>query len=165
MEAEDARLAGYKVIGITPWEDASGGKAVICGDLAPMPNRPGMPNAPAGASPAAAQVPHPACSAEWTYAGEPGRFNLAAQYFDLQGGTAHFALSVNGLPTASWAADATLPSRRPNGDNSTRQTIPNIELNPGDVIRIDGTPDGGDPAALDYIEVLLDYSGPVRPHP
>jgi alpha-glucuronidase len=83
-----------------------------------------------------------------------GRFNLAAQYFDLQGGIAHFALSVNGLPAASWAADAMLPSRRPNGDNSTRKTIPNVELNPGDVIRIDGVPDGGDPAALDYIEML-----------
>ena len=32
LEAEDARLTGYKVIAITPWEDASGGKAVTCAE-------------------------------------------------------------------------------------------------------------------------------------
>jgi hypothetical protein len=41
---------------------------------------------------------------------------------------------------------------RPNGDNSTRRTIPNIDLNPGDILRVEGSPDGQDPAALDYIE-------------
>ena len=30
LEAEDARLTGYKVIDVNPWEDASGGKAVSC---------------------------------------------------------------------------------------------------------------------------------------
>jgi hypothetical protein len=28
-----------------------------------------------------------------------------------------------------------------------------VELKPGDVLRVDGTPDAGDPAALDYIEI------------
>lgn len=30
LEAEAARLTGYKIIAVTPWEDASGGKAVSC---------------------------------------------------------------------------------------------------------------------------------------
>ncbi len=136
LEAEDARLSGYKVIAVTPWEDASGGKAVACDQ-------------------SAAQNP---CSAEWTYSGPAGRFNIAVQYFDLQGGVAHFALDVNGKPVASWAADAALPSRRPDGDNSTRFTARGpggrgIELKPSDLLRVDGTPDGSDPAALDYIEI------------
>jgi alpha-glucuronidase len=130
LEAEDARLTGYKIIDVTPWEDASGGKAVSCGEAT--------------------------CAAEWTYAGPAGRFNIAVQYFDLQGGIAKFTLQVNNHPAANWSADATLPSRRPNGDNSTRQTIPAVDLKPGDTIRIEGTPDGQDPAALDYIEVLPD---------
>jgi alpha-glucuronidase len=46
------------------------------------------------------------------------------------------------------------------GDNSTRFTSGEIDLKPGDTIRIDGTPDGKDPAALDYIE-LLPASRPV----
>jgi hypothetical protein len=28
-----------------------------------------------------------------------------------------------------------------------------VELKPGDVLRVEGTPDGNDPAALDYVEV------------
>jgi alpha-glucuronidase len=131
LEAEDARLSGYKVIAVTPWEDASGGKAVTCDASA----------APKG------------CSAEWTYAGNAGRFDIVVQYFDLQGGVAHFALNVNGKSIATWAGDAKLPSRRPNGDNSTRFTARGVELKPGDVLRVDGTPDANDPAALDYIEI------------
>jgi len=51
------------------------------------------------------------------------------------------------------AADAVLPSRQPHGDNSTRHIARGVALKPGDVIRIEGTPNGLDVAALDYIEV------------
>jgi alpha-glucuronidase len=127
LEAEDARLTGYKVIDVTPWEDASGGKAVTC--------------------------PEKSCAAEWIWSGPEARYNITVQYFDLQGGAAKFTLLINGHAAAIWLAGAILPSTRPNGDNSTRHTIPNITLNPGDTIRIEGIPDGNDPAALDYIEV------------
>jgi len=137
LEAEDARLTGYKVIPITPWEDASGGKAITC-DASVAPN---------------------GCSAEWTYTGKAGRFNIAVQYFDLQPGIAHFTLDVDGIPSASWIASARLPSRRPDGDNSTRFTRPDVELKPGDVLRVEGMPDASDPAALDYIEIE-----PATPH-
>jgi len=46
-----------------------------------------------------------------------------------------------------------LPSRHPDGDNSTRFTRPDVDLKPGDVLRVDGIPDGSDLAALDYIEI------------
>ncbi len=103
------------------------------------------------------------CSAELTYNGRRGRFNIAVQYFDLQGGAAKFALTINGQPPnseASWSADATLPTPHPHGDNSTRHIVHNVALKPGDTIRIEGTPDGHDPAALDYIEIL-----PASPAP
>ncbi|HEX8810917.1 MAG TPA: glucosiduronase, partial [Terracidiphilus sp.] len=60
MEAEDAKLTGYAVVEVQPWEDASRGKAVSC--------------AVAGG-----------CSAEWTYSGAGGRYNTATEYFDLSG--------------------------------------------------------------------------------
>ncbi len=132
LEAEDARLDGYKVIDVTPWEDASRGKAVTCGE---------------------GSAQH-GCTAEWTYTGPAGRYNIAIQYFDLQGGAAQFTLEVGGQPVAAWVADANLPSKRPNGDNSTRYTAPCVQLKPGEVIRVEGTPDKDDPAALDYIETL-----------
>lgn len=139
LEAESARLTGYQVIDVKPWEDASGGKAVAC---------PG----PAGG---AAQA---SCTAEWNYTGKPGRYRVATQYFDLQGGNARFTFSVNGHLESTWVADAQLPSFRPNGDNSTRFTMPAIDLKAGDALRVEGTPEGRDPAALDYIE--LEPAGP-----
>lgn len=131
LEAEDAKLAGYQPIDVRPWEDASRGKAVSCDNAA----------APQG------------CTAEWTYKGAAGRFSIATQYFDLQGGTARFTLDVNGKPAASWSAGETLLSRRPHGDNSTRYTARGIQLKPGDVLRVTGIPEGNDKASLDYIEV------------
>lgn len=131
LEAEDAQLTGYQPVDVKPWEDASRGKAVSC-DQATNPN---------------------GCSAQWTYKGAPGRFSVATEYFDLQGGVAKFTLEVNGKPVASWSADGTFPSRRLHGDNSTRYKARNVQLKPGDILRVTGVPDGPDAASLDYIEV------------
>jgi alpha-glucuronidase len=130
MEAEDAKLTGYQPIDVNPWEDASNGKAVAC-DKTANPN---------------------GCSAQWTYKGPAGSFDIATQYFDLHG-VAQFTLEVNGKPVASWTADGTFPSRQPNGDNSTRYTARGVRLRPGDILRVTGVPDGVDAAALDYIEI------------
>ena len=166
LEAEDARLTGYKIIDITPWEDASGGKAVSCrNSTTPPAEGPALKGhafsrAEDGAKPARALAPEgtPTCTAEWTWTGPAGRYNIAVQYFDLQGGAARFTLLINNHPASTWLADANLPSTHPNGDNSTRRTIPNVALKPGDQIRVEAIPDGSDPAALDYIEIT-----PVTP--
>ncbi len=136
LEAEEARLSGYQIIAVTPWEDASRGKAVTCN----------------------ADEASRVCSATWTYSGPTGRFAIAVQYFDLPGGVARFTLDVNGRTVAAWAADAKLPSSRPDGDNSTRFTARGagnrgFALKPGDTLRVTGQPNGADPADLDYIEI------------
>ena len=38
--------------------------------------------------------------------------------------------------------------------SSTRRVISGVALRPGDEIRIEGKPDGGEAAALDYLEIL-----------
>jgi alpha-glucuronidase len=162
LEAEDARLTGYSVIAVTPWEDASGGKAVSCQGTTGQPSDPATHAAQDPPVTLSAER-SPTCSAEWTYSGLPGRFDIAVQYFDLQGGVAHFALDLNRRTVASWAADASLPSRRPNGDNSTRFTARDIDLKPGDVLSVEGTPDANDPAALDYIEIEPRLSAAATP--
>jgi len=128
-EAESMRLEGYQVIDVTPWEDASGSKAVTC--------------------PSSQQ----SCSASFTFEGKSGWYDIAVQYFDLRTGVAQFTLFVNQQPVDHWAADASLPSLRPNGDNSTRRTVTGVALRPGDQIRIQGEPSGGDPAAFDYVAI------------
>jgi alpha-glucuronidase len=147
LEAEDAKLTGYKVIEVQPWEDASGGKAVSCqGTTSVVPQ--------SASQTSRASAPEGSCTAEWTYNGKAGRFDVAVQYFDLQGGDAKFAFSVNGQERAQWVADAKLPSRAPHGDNSTRHTLRGVELKPGDVLQINGTPDKDDAGALDYLELM-----------
>jgi alpha-glucuronidase len=131
LEAEEAKLTGYTVVDVKPWEDASRGKAVTC-------------------------AVESGCTAEWTWTGAAGTYYLAAQYFDLAGGVAHFTILHNGQPLVSWKADAQLPTPRLHGDNSVRFTSPGMDLKPGDTITIEGVPDEGDPAALDYIEIIED---------
>lgn len=127
LEAEDAHLTGYQIIDVTPWEDASRGKAVSCSQSR--------------------------CAAEWVYQGSAGMYNVAIQYFDLPGGSATFTLMLNGKPLNTWTANAELPSRRPDGDNSTRRIVSGVELKPRDRLSVESAPDGSDPAALDYIEL------------
>ena len=159
LEAEDARLTGYKTIDVNPWEDASHGKAVSC-DIPRLADGPGSgpdfgraekdPHESWASEPARDQ----SCVADFSYTGQTGRFNIAVQYFDLQGGNAKFSAFINGQQIDAWTANDKFPSTRPNGDNSTRHILDKVALKPGDTIRIEGTPNSADPAALDYIELL-----------
>lgn len=47
-----------------------------------------------------------------------------------------------------------LPTRKLDGTSSSRRVIRGIELRRGDLIQIEGRADGGDTAALDYLEIL-----------
>jgi alpha-glucuronidase len=132
IEAESMRADGYAAVDVTPWETASGGKAVVCNRPAP-------------------------CTLT-TRLGQPaGSYTIAVQYFDLRTGAAKYELLLNAKPIAHWTADATLPpatiDKRLDGSTSTRFTVPNISLKPGDTLTLRGTPNEGEPAPVDYIEV------------
>lgn len=129
IEAESMKLDGYSAVPVTPWEDASGGKAVVC------------------------PTPQQSCTAEFMYNGTAETANLIIQYFDTNNGVAHFEAFLNRQQIDEWSAGDHLPAAIPNGDTSTRRTITGLALRHGDTIRIEGTPDGGDGAALDYIEI------------
>jgi alpha-glucuronidase len=129
FEAESMTLEGYTIRDITPPEDASGGKVVGC---------------PAGA---------PQCAATMKFNGAPGWYTLRAQYFDQANGVSHYRVFVNRQLVDEWSADLRLPTFRMDSSSSTRRTISGIALRPGDEIRIEGKPDGGEPAGLDYIEI------------
>ncbi len=126
-EAEDMRLEGYVPVAVTPWETASGGKAVVCHQRS--------------------------CSATITFARPGGWYDIAVQYFDLLEGASHFTVEVNGEAIDTWTANDTLPSQKLNGHTATRHTIRGVALRTGDRIRIVGLPDGEEPAPLDYLEI------------
>src|SRR5262249_30949267 len=127
IEAETMQLSGYSPVEVTPWETASGGRAVACN----------------GGSP---------CYASFTFYQAAGGYRIAVQYFDQNNGVSHYELLVNDHLIDSWAADDDLPSDKMNGHTSTRHTTMGVELQPGSVVKIVGHPDGGEPAPLDYVE-------------
>lgn len=127
VEAESMTLDGYQVTPVMPWEAASGGKAVAC--------------------------PATACTAAYRYEGPPGWHTLRIQYFDQNNGASRFELFVGNQKVDEWTAGDQLPTQKIDASSSTRRTVSGVALRRGDEIRIQGTPDGGEVAALDYIEI------------
>jgi alpha-glucuronidase len=127
VEAEAMQLTGYTIRDVTPWEAASGGKAVVC--------------------------PAQSCTAAFPYNGAPGWHTLRIRYFDQNNGVSRFRIFVNSQEVDEWTADEQLPSSKLDGTTATRRTITGINLRPGDTIRIEATPNGSELAALDFVEV------------
>jgi len=132
IEAEAMQLDRYVIEAVTPWETASGGQAVRC---------------PPGAT----------CAATTRFGGGPGTYDIVVQYFDENDGASSFSLVAGNRTNDRWVADSDFPSDAPNGHTSTRHILRRVTLAPGDVIRIEGTPDRGEGAVLDYIEVVPAY--------
>jgi alpha-glucuronidase len=128
FEAEALALEGYVAKDVTPWEAASGGKAIEC----------------------AAEK----CAASLRYEGKPGWYTARVQYFDQNDGASRFRLKVGNQTIDEWIADDHIPTKKVDGSSSSRRTVPGVALRPGDELRIEGLPDGAETAALDYIEIL-----------
>ena len=121
-------LNGYKVVDVKPWETASGEKAVSCGVAA--------------------------CTASMKYEGPAGWRTIHVRYFDQNNGAAKFRVQIGNQTVDEWTASFIVPSAKIDGSTSSRRILPEVLLKPGDEIRIEGTPDRGEVAALDYIEIL-----------
>jgi alpha-glucuronidase len=141
ITAAEMQLNGYTPVDVTPWETATDGKAYICKDRA--------------ACTATAHLNRPA-----------GLYDIAVEYFDYRQAASTFQLSLNQKAIGTWTADNTLPGQAPNGDTSTRYTLRGVALRPGDVLTIEGHPDGNEPAPIDYVEITPEAGGVVgNPHP
>ncbi len=127
IEAESMELKGYIPVSVTPWEDASGGKAIEC-------TLTGEP-----------------CTAQFRFKGATGRYEVDVQYFDQNNGVSKYRLSIGARLVDEWLADGSLPATRPNGDSSTRRVIHGVMLWPGNELRIEGFSDREERAPLDYV--------------
>jgi alpha-glucuronidase len=128
IEAEAMTLSGYTVTDVAPWEAASQGKAVLC------------------------KIDQ--CSATYEYKGAAGQRTIRIQYFDQNNGAAKYRVTVGGKLIDEFTANDRIPTAKLDGSSSTRRTIPNVALRPGDRIQITGIPDKQETAALDYIEIM-----------
>jgi len=129
VEAEAMKLIGYQVVDVTPWETASGGKAVECRNATER------------------------CMASFHYQGTAGWRDLNVQYFDQNNGVSLFRVYVGDQLVDEWVAGRHLPSRKPDGSSSTRRRVTGVALRPNDEIRIEGQADGEEYAPLDYVEI------------
>jgi alpha-glucuronidase len=127
VEAESMKLEGYEVKAVTPWEAASGGNVVECGGV------------------------H--CTASFRYQGVAGWSTIMVRYFDQNNGASHFRVRVGDQVIGEWAADDHLPTKKVDGTSSSLRELTGIALRKGDEITIEGIPDGGERAALDYVEI------------
>jgi alpha-glucuronidase len=127
LEAESATLNGYVVKDVTPWETASGDKAVEC--------------------------PTASCAATFRYGDGGGRRDITIRYFDVNTGAARFRVRVGDRALGEWTASDRIPTRRLDGSSSSRYVIRDVSLNAGDTIVVEGIPDGAETAALDYVEI------------
>ena len=128
IEAESASLVGYRVLSVTPFESASGEKAVEC---------------PAGGT----------CTATFKFNGQPGWYDVTVRYFDVNNGIARYRVRVSGQLVGEWTAADRVPSRRIDSGSSARRILEGVALRGGDEIQVEGVPEGGETAALDYIEI------------
>ena len=127
-EAERMELTGFAPVDVKPWEAASDSQAANC-----------------------ASVP---CSAKMRFDGAPGWYTMRVRYFDWNGGAARYRLQVNGQTVDEWTANDKLPAKKIDSSSSSRRTVTGIALRSGDEIRLEGTPDGTETAAFDYIEIV-----------
>ena len=111
-----------------PWEAASGGKAITCREKQ--------------------------CTASFRYEGPAGWRTLHVEYFDQNNGASRFRLWIGKQPVDEWIADGQFRTSKVDGSSSIRRTVSNFALRPGDEIRIEAIPYGGELAAVDYVEIL-----------
>lgn len=127
-EAEQIMLSGYRQADVHPWETASAGKAVVCESSS-------------------------SCAASLTFRGPAGWYDLSIGYFDPRQGIASYQLFRNDRKIDEWRGADDLPSNRLDGHTATRRRVQGVFLEPGDTLKIMGTPEDKDLAPLDFIDI------------
>lgn len=135
IEAESMTLDGYEPYAVSPFETASNRTAIVTSS-----------NTTTGTA-----------STTLTFAA--GTYDLAVGYYDTFGGKSQWQVLVNNHTLGSWVGDnedklGHEPTRYLDGHSATRITFRNVTIAKGDVLKIVGTPDGIEPAPVDYVAVL-----------
>ena len=135
IEAENMQLSGYKPYDVNPFEMASNFTAIIT-----------TSNNTAGTAQTTLQYPS-------------GTYDLAVGYYDLIGGKSNWQVELNGQQLGQWIGnnEDTLghaPSTFLDGHSATRITFRGVKIQEGDMLKITGTPNGIEPAPIDYVAVL-----------
>ncbi|KAK7892300.1 hypothetical protein LTR67_007396 [Exophiala xenobiotica] len=137
IQAESMTLDGYVPYTVAPFEAASNSTGIVTSS-----------NSTTGTASTTLNFPN-------------GMYDLAVNYFDMAPGTSRWQVSINNRTIGTWIGDNVdtgrlghAPSAYLDAHSATRITFRNVTIAKGDVLKIVGTPDGIEPAPLDYIAVL-----------
>lgn len=135
IEAEDMDLDGYRSYLVSPFEAASKFHCIVTAD-----------NSTRGVASTTLQV-------------ETGRYDVAVNYYDMALGNSTWALYVADDLVGEWKGDleyilGRAPSPYIDGQTATRVTFKGVKVKKGSTLKIVGTPDGLEPAPVDYISIL-----------
>lgn len=144
IEAESMTLDGYKLYEVSPFEAASNYTAIVTSS-----------NTTAGTASTALDY-------------DSGTYDIAVNYYDMDGGASHYVLSISDEVVGEWTSNfkphignQTAPrvlghaqSSYVDGHSAIRITFSDVTIVKGDTLKIVGTPDGNEPAPLDYVSVL-----------
>ena len=135
IEAESMTLSGYEPYAVSPFETASNYTAVVTSS-----------NTTVGTVTSTLDFPS-------------GTYDVAVNFYDLYGGKSSWEISLNNQTVGQWIGNSedTLghaPSIYLDGHSATRITFPGVNVTQGDMLKIVGTPDGVEPAPLDYVVFL-----------
>ncbi|MDR0843073.1 MAG: glucosiduronase, partial [Acidobacteriota bacterium] len=154
VEAEAMTLSlYYKTVDIVPPENASNGKGVECRDENVAHGLDREQGSVFDLRMSEVSGKPVECAAEWKFDREAGWFAMDVEYYDQNNGKSRYRVLVNGQEVDAWTADNLLPAWKSGADASSRRRIEGVALRPGDLLRIEGVPDGSEPAGLDFIEL------------
>ena len=135
IEAEDMELDGYRTYLVSPFEAASGSLCIVTAD-----------NSTQGTASTKLDV-------------EAGTYNVAVNYYDQAIGNSTWELYLDEELVGKWHGDleyelGRAPSPYIDGHTAARITFKGVQVESGSILRIVGTPDGEEPAPVDYISIL-----------
>jgi alpha-glucuronidase len=135
IEAESMTLNGYKTYAVNPFETASDYHAVVTSE-----------NKTTGSVSTTLRFPS-------------GTYDICVNFYDLYGGKAKYEMLINNKSVARWIGDSEdylghTPSIYLDGHSARRMTFKDVAVEEGDMFEIVGTPDGIEPAPLDYVVFL-----------
>ncbi|KAK1749757.1 glycoside hydrolase superfamily [Echria macrotheca] len=135
IEAENMDLKGYKIYNVQPFEAASKGRAIVT-----------VNNSTQGI-------------ASTTISAESGKYDVAVNYYDQAIGNSTWELYLDDSLVGRWKGDleytiGKAPVFYIDGQTATRITFKGIQVTKGSSLKIVGTPDGMEPAPVDYVSLL-----------
>jgi alpha-glucuronidase len=143
IEAEAMQLDGYVPYDVSPFEAASGTKAVVT-----------KTNSTVGTVSAVLKDL------------KTGLYDVAVNYYDQAIGNSTWDLYIDRTHVGRWKGDleyilGRAPSPYIDGQTAARVTFPKVQIKKGSVLKIVGRPDGEEPAPLDYVSIFPHGKGIV----